>query len=107
MEEEFVWISLKTIDAVVAEVASVVEVAVAASVVAVVAAASVAVVVAASVAVAVAASVVDVVDVEAIAVAVVAEEALLTLLLWQQTKAPCSNIPVLRFHSEHSKASER
>ena len=80
MEEEFVWISLKTIDAVVADVASVVEVAVAASVVAVVAA-SVAVAVAASVVVAVAASVVDVVDVEVIAVAAVAEEALLTLPL--------------------------
>ena len=111
MEEEFVWISLKIIDAVVAVAASVVVVvAVAASVVAVVAA-SVAVAVAASVVVAVAASVVDVVaasvDVVAIAVAVVAEEALLTLPLWQQTKAPCSNMPVPRFHSEHIKASER
>ena len=110
MEEEFVWISLKIIDAVVAVAASVVVVAVAASVVAVVAA-SVAVAVAASVVVAVAASVVDVVaasvDVVAIAVAVVAEEALLTLPLWQQTKAPCSNMLVPRFHSEHIKASER
>jgi len=110
MEEEFVWISLRIIDAVVAVAASVVVVAVAASVVAVVAA-SVAVAVAASVVVAVAASVVDVVaasvDVVAIAVAVVAEEALLTLPLWQQTKAPCSNMLVPRFHSEHIKASER
>lgn len=112
MEEEFVWISLKIIDAVVAVAASVVVVVavaalvVAAMVVAVVAA-SVVVVEAASVVVVVAASVVDVVDVVAIAVAVVAEEALLTLPLWQQTKAPCSNIPVPRFHSEHRKASER
>lgn len=87
MEEEFVWISLRIIDAVVAVAASVVVV------------------------VAVAASVVDVVaasvDVVAIAVAVVAEEALLTLPLWQQTKAPCSNMLVPRFHSEHIKASER
>lgn len=86
MEEEFVWISLKIIDAVVAVAASVVVVAVAASVVDVVAAS---------------------VDVVAIAVAVVAEEALLTLPLWQQTKAPCSNMLVPRFHSEHIKASER
>jgi len=85
MEEEFVWISLKIIDAVVAVAASVVVVAVAASVVAVVAASVVV----------------------AIAVAVVAEEALLTLPLWQQTKAPCSNMLVPRFHSEHIKASER
>ena len=77
MEEEFVWISLRIIDAVVAVAASVVDV--------------------------VAASV----DVVAIAVAVVAEEALLTLPLWQQTKAPCSNMLVPRFHSEHIKASER
>ena len=106
MEEEFVWTSLKIIDAVVAEVASAVVVAVAALVVVAVAASVVAAVAALAVA-AEAASVVDVVAIAVGAAAVVAEEASLTLLLWLQTKAPCSNIQVPRFHSELKRASER